>query len=273
MAWRRSSIAIMRFTERNTEGSSETDSVLGRAFALLTSFGPDDRSLTVTELARRTGLPKATVHRLASQLVDRGALERTGTALRLGMRLFELGQLVPRQRSLQEAALPLLGDLQVATSQTVHLAVLDGSEVVYVVKLPAAHGPDVPSRVGGRLPAHCTGVGKALLAYSPPHVLSAVVEAGLVRCTPRTIVMPGLLQRELADIRRRGVAYEREESAPGIGCVACPVLDARRQAVAAVSVTGWLMRMDVERMTSGVRTAALALSRGLASADATAGFR
>ena len=90
--------------------------------------------------------------------------------------------------------------------------------------------------------------------YSPPSVLAAVVEAGLVRRTPRTIVMPGLLQRELADIRRTGVAFEREESARGIACVACPVIDQSGRAVAAVSVTGWMMRMDVERMTSGVRT-------------------
>jgi DNA-binding IclR family transcriptional regulator len=239
------------------------NSVLGRAFSILTSYRPDDRSLTVSELARRTGLPKPTVHRLVIQLLDWGALERAGTAVRLGMRLFELGQLAPRQRSLQEAALPLLGDLQVATQQTVHLAVLDGTEVVYVVKLPGRNGPDVPSRVGGRMPAYCTGVGKALLAYSPPAVLSAVVAAGLVRHAPRTVVMPGLLQRELADIRRTGVAFEREESATGIACVACPVLDPAGTAVAAVSVTGWVMRMDAERMTSGVRTTALALSRGL----------
>jgi DNA-binding IclR family transcriptional regulator len=90
-----------------------------------------------------------------------------------------------------------------------------------------------------------------------------VVAAGLVRHTPRTIVMPGLLQRELADIRRTGVAYEREESTRGIACVACPVLDATGAAVAAVSVTGWVLRMDVEKMTSGVRTTTLALSRSL----------
>jgi DNA-binding IclR family transcriptional regulator len=203
------------------------------------------------------------VHRLVNQLLEWGALERTGVAMRLGMRLFELGQMAPRQRSLSDAAVPFLSDLQAATQQTVHLAVLEGSEVVYVVKLPGRNGPDVPSRVGGRMPAYCTGVGKALLAYSPPSVLSAVVGAGLVRRTPRTIVMPGLLQRELADIRRTGVAFEREESAPGIACVACPVIEQSGSAVAAVSVTGWIMRMDVERMTSGVRTTALALSRSL----------
>jgi DNA-binding IclR family transcriptional regulator len=253
----------VRSTERDGRAGGDLNTVLGRAFAILTSYRADDRSLTVTELTRRTGLPKPTVHRLVTQLLDWGALERTGTEVRLGMRLFELGQMAPRQRSLRDAALPLLGDLQTATQQTVHLAVLEGAEVVYVVKLPSRNGPEVPSRIGGRMPAYCTGVGKALLAHSPPAVLFAVVEAGLVRHTPRTVVMPGLLQRELADIRRTGVAFEREESARGIACVACPVLDERGSAVAAVSVTGWVMRMDVERMTSGVRTTALALSRSL----------
>jgi DNA-binding IclR family transcriptional regulator len=256
-------IVGVRSIQRDAGTDGELNTVLGRAFSILASYRPDDPSLTVSELARRTGLPKPTVHRLVTQLLDRGALERTGTSVRLGMRLFELGQLAPRQRSLHEAALPVLGDLQAATQQTVHLAVLDGVEVVYVVKLPGRNGPDVPSRVGGRMPAYCTGVGKALLAHSPPAVLSSVVAAGLVRHTPRTIVMPGLLQRELADIRRTGVAYEREESTRGIACVACPVLDATGAAVAAVSVTGWVLRMDVEKMTSGVRTTTLTLSRSL----------
>jgi DNA-binding IclR family transcriptional regulator len=179
------------------------------------------------------------------------------------MRLFELGSQVPRQRGLREAAAPFLADLFEATHETVHLAILDGVEVVYVQKLDSRGGPRVPSRVGGRLPAHCTGVGKAMLAFAPPARLDEVLAAGLRRRAPRTVVAPGLLRQELAEIRERGVAVEHEESSVGIACVAAPVLDADRIAVAAVSITGWANRLDPARFAPAVRTAALGVSRVL----------
>ena len=95
-------------------------------------------------------------------------------------------------------------DLHEATSETVHLAVLDGAEVVYVAIRPGRHGPRLPSRVGGRMPAHATGVGKAILAFSPPEVAAALIDAGLERRTPRTIADPGALRRELTRIRGSG---------------------------------------------------------------------
>jgi DNA-binding IclR family transcriptional regulator len=113
------------------------------------------------------------------------------------------------------------------------------------------------------MPAYCTGVGKALLAFSPPEVLRAVVEAGLARRTPHTVVLPGLLEREIKTVRARGLAYEHEESTPGIVCVASPVLGPDRRAVAAISIAGWASRLDTARVGPAVRTAALALSRQL----------
>jgi DNA-binding IclR family transcriptional regulator len=242
------------------------NSVLGRAFTLLTAFRVGDAELTLAELCRRTGLPKATAHRLLAELADWDVVERTPTGLRLGMRLFELGQLAPHQRGLREAAAPFLADLFEATHETVHLAILDGGnppEVVYLHKLDATSGPKVPSRIGGRMPAHCTGVGKAMLAFSPRPVLEQVLAAGLTRRTPRTVIAPGLLDRELAAIREHGVAEEHEESTVGIACVAAPVLDADGRALAAISITGWANRMDTRRFASAVRTAALGLSRTL----------
>jgi DNA-binding IclR family transcriptional regulator len=242
-------------------------SVLGRALTLLTAFRPGDAELTLAELARRTGIPKPTAHRLLTELARWDVVERTPTGMRLGMRLFELGQLAPRQRGLREAAAPYLADLFEATHETVHLAVLDGIEVVYVQKLDAVAGPRIPSRIGGRMPAYCTGVGKALLAFSSPDRLNEVLTAGLVRRTPRTVIAPGLLRRELAAVRSRGVAEEREESSVGIACVAAPVLDPGGRALAAISITGWAHRLDTARLAPAVRTAALGLTRTLRAGD------
>ena len=238
-------------------------SVLGRALTLLTAFRPGDAELTLAELARRTGLPKPTAHRMLAELAEWNVVERTPHGIRLGMRLFELGQLAPLQRGLREAAAPFLSDLFEATHETVHLAVPDGLDVVYVQKLPGAARAADSSRVGGRMPAYCTGVGKAMLAFAPPERLAAVVAAGLARRTPRTVVAPGLLAEELARIRERGVAEEHEESTVGIACVAAPVLDGGPHAVAAISITGWANRLDTARLAPAVRTAALGLSRAL----------
>jgi IclR family transcriptional regulator, acetate operon repressor len=237
--------------------------MLGRALALLSEFRSGEREVGLAELARRSGVAKPTAHRLLAELEGWMLVERTGRGYRLGLRLFELGQVVPRQRDLQETATPFLADLYEATRETVHLAVPDGAEVVYVQKLSAPGGPDIPSRLGGRMPAHCTGVGKALLAFGPPERLAAVLVAGLTRRTPRTLVLPGMLDKHLTAIRQRGLAEEHEESAHGVACVAAPVMDSSGVAIAAISIAGWSNRLDTRRVAPAVRTAALALSRAL----------
>jgi DNA-binding IclR family transcriptional regulator len=247
---------------RSTQRNSGPNSVLGRALCLLTAFSPGDAELTLAELCRRTGVAKPTAHRLLTELAGWNIVERTPTGLRLGLRLFELGGLVPRQRGLRDAAAPFLADLFEATHETVHLAVLEGVEVVYIHKIDGRRGPAVASRIGGRMPAYCTAVGKALLAHAGRDRLDAVLAAGLPRRTARTVVSPGLFHRELARVRRRGYAEEHEESSAGIACVAAPVLDAGR-AVAAISITGWASRLNTGRLAPAVRTAALGLTRVL----------
>lgn len=250
----------MRTAQRNDEADS---SAAARIVAVLAAFGPGDDSLGVSELARRTGLPKTTVHRLTGQMVEHGLLERAGRAVRLGLRLFEIGQLATRQRGLVEAARPLLADLREATRNTVHLAVLEGTEVVYLDVLRGPDAPRLPSRVGGRFPAHATGVGKAILAFSGPETVERVIGTGLPRVSPRTITSPVTLRRQLARIRDETTAYEREESGVGTVCVASPILDRSGHAVAAISISGWVNRMRVERLAPAVRTTALTLSRTL----------
>lgn len=236
-------------------------SMLGRGLSLLTVFRPGDDELTLAELSRRSGIHKPTAHRLVAELVAKGFLERTPSALRLGMRLFEIGQLAPLQRGIREAAAPYLADLLNATDETVHLAVLDQLDVVYLQKVDGSRAPAVPSRIGGRMPAHATAVGKAILAHSPYDRFAAVVATSPRRLTPRTIVAPGLLARELARIRERGFAEEHEEAVVGVACVAAAVIGESGYAIAALSITGWANKLDTDRLGPAVRTASLGFSR------------
>ncbi|XVQ13975.1 IclR family transcriptional regulator [Spirillospora sp. CA-255316] len=247
------------------------DTYLHRVVTVLNAFRAEENAVGAAELARRTGLPRSTVHRIALTLVEEGLLERHGSGVRLGLRLFEIGQRVPRQRALRDAALPYMSDLREATRQTVHLAVLEGREVVYVEILGSPGGPPMPSRVGGRLPAHATGVGKAILAFSPPEVARAVLDGGLPRLSERSTVAPGLLARELVGIRRAGVAYDHEESGQGVVCAASPVLGPGGEVLGALSVSGWSSRMRLDQVSPAVHTAALALSRTLGHRDGTLG--
>jgi IclR family transcriptional regulator, acetate operon repressor len=252
----------MRPTERN----GAPVSLLARATALLEAFDEGGPVLGLAELARRTGLPKSTVHRIAKELVSLRVLEHPDDAslegYRLGMWFFERGELVPSHRSLSDAALPIMEDLREATRQRIHLAVLDGVDVVYV-EILGARQHDVASRTGGRLPAHATGVGKVLLAYSSAATVRARIDAGLPQMTPRTIATPGGLTRELRKIRSVGMALDLEESHVGISCVAAPVFGVDRKVRAGLSVTGVTGSIDPVTLGPAVRTAAFTLSRTL----------
>jgi IclR family transcriptional regulator, acetate operon repressor len=244
-------------------GVDGAGAVAARLAALLTAFGPGDDSLGVSELSRRTGLPKSSAHRLIRHLLAQGLLERDGGAVRLGLKLFEIGQLATRQRGLVDAARPYLADLREATRNTVHLAVLEGTEVVYLDIVRGPDAPDLPSRIGGRFPAHATAVGKAILAFSPESVVEQVIDGGLRRLGPRTITAPGMLRKNLAKVRSEGLAHEREESGIGVICVASPLLDHEGTPRAAISLSGWSNRVRADRVAPAVRTTALTLSRTL----------
>ncbi|MDO5628225.1 MAG: IclR family transcriptional regulator, partial [Mobilicoccus sp.] len=217
--------------ERNAAG------VLDRLSAILESFDDSHQRLSLSELARRSGLPKSTTHRLVADLLRLELLEHLDGRLQLGMRIFELGELVPRRRGLVDAAAPFMTDLRSATGQTVHLAVLDDHEVVYLHIVAGTGAKRLPSRVGGRLPCHATGVGKAILAFSPSELVAAVLEAPLAKLSPYTIVRPAVLARELGTIHRSGISLDREESSVGTSCVAAPVLGPDGLALAAISVS------------------------------------
>ncbi|GAW51515.1 MULTISPECIES: IclR family transcriptional regulator [unclassified Nocardioides] len=197
--------------------------VTSRALALLGAFDGEHRRLTLTELAQRAELPLPTTHRLVGELVTWGALSRTGAGeYVVGRRLWDLGLLAPVQTGLREIASPYLHDLYGATLATVHLAVRDGTSVLYVDRLSGHASVPIVSTVGSRLPMHATGVGKVLLAHAPAEVQRAVL-SDLPRVTPYTITQPGLLRRQLAKVLRDDYATTTEEMSLGGCSVAVPV--------------------------------------------------
>lgn len=241
--------------------SSGPDSVLGKALALLRSFGPDEPVLTLAELTRRTGIAKPTVHRLARDLVDLHLLDKLDGGYQLSSGTFELGMRASAERTLLELSMPFLQDLYERTHETVHLGICDDHAVVYVGKIGGHRQAKSPSRIGGRMPLYCTAIGKVLLAHAGPEARAAVLTGPLQRRTPHTVVAPGLLRRQLDVVLETGVAHEREESSLGLLCVAAPVLDVDgRTALAAISVAGPVGRFRPELHETALRAAAQAFS-------------
>lgn len=243
------------------------DSSVSKALALLDALATAGSGVGVTELGRKVGVPKSTAFRLLSLLTEAGLVERRGTLYYLGRRLFELGSLVAevKPRSLRDISLAYLEDLYEITHETVHLGVLDGTDVLYLEKIHGHHPAQSPSRVGGRVPAHCAALGKAMLAFSPEQTVRSVIAQGFRPSTPYTIVLEDLFLKTLAEIRTAGVAFDREEARLGLTCVAAPILDARGVA-AAVSVSGSTLRFDPARFVEPVRHAALSISKEIADA-------
>ncbi len=240
---------------------SETPSaVIDRVSLVLDAFDGPGR-LTLAQIVRRTGLPRSSAHRMLERLVQLRWLRRNGRDYELGMRLVELGSLAVHQDRLHKAAIPRLHELHAATGLVVHLAVLDGTDVVYMEKVGDRMAAAIPTRVGGRRPAHCTAVGKAMLAFADD---ADTLEADLLpRLTKYSISTHAQLRNELLKVRSHGTAFDREESLPGLGCVAAPIGDPG-EAVAAVSVCGPMSRMMFDqRLVAPVRMAAMGIWRAV----------
>ncbi|AJE80531.1 IclR family transcriptional regulator [Streptomyces albus] len=242
-------------------------SAIGRAAAVLKEFRGSGRSLGVSALARRTGLPKATVHRLLVELTRVRLLDRVGTGYRPGLLLFELGQSTPPSRNLHTVARPHMDALHEATGHNVGLAVLQDRDVVYVDILRGRSAPRLPQLTGGRWPAHASCSGKAMLAHVTSELLQQFLAEPLPALTPQTITDPGQLRRELERARRSGSAYDRRESFPTVAGTASPLLAADGTVVGALSVSGLAGRINLSRLDAAVRTTALTISRDLAEAE------
>jgi DNA-binding IclR family transcriptional regulator len=237
-------------------------SSIRRALRVLAVFSTDRLEMSLSDLARRSGLPLTTTHRIVGELTRWGALERTPHGYQVGLRLWEVGALAPRGRRLREIAMPFLEDLFEATRQNVQLAVLDGMDVVYLERIAARDAVRVLTRVGGRLPLHATGVGLVLLAFADADFQERVLAMPMRQFTRRTIGSAAELRRVIAEVRHRGIAVSEGQITLDALSVAAPIYDAQRKVAAALSIvvpTGY----PVQEYVPAVHAAARGISRGL----------
>ncbi|MEV6153545.1 IclR family transcriptional regulator [Nonomuraea sp. NPDC052129] len=245
-------------------GGSQGRTVTSKVLAILGAFDSGHPQLTLTDLARRSGVPLSTVHRLVGELEEWQALSRAPDGrLRIGLRLWELGQLAPAK--LQDLAHPWLQELFASTGENVHLAVRDGLEVLYVDKVAGRRAVPIVSRTGGRLPMHPTGVGKALLAYEPEWFVRSYLDRVLERPTPHTITEPGRLARELATVRAQGYALTYEEMTLGSCSAAAPVLVDGRAIAALGMVLSSRRARELPRLVEPLLTAANGIAKACAA--------
>lgn len=247
---------------RNVD-SGGTASVL-KALQLLDVFRSGSSSMGVSELARRAGFPVSTAYRLLAYLVDGGFVVKEGTQYRLADKLFELGNQVAhsRRRGLREVAAPHLGELYRMTGATARLGVLDDRDVVIVDKIVGLQTLPAPTAVGGRVPATCSALGKAMLAHLPPQDMLRCLEEPLPRMTRHSITSPGLLHRQLVETRRTRLAFDREETILGQLCVATPLL-AQGKVIAAISLSLPTHRTDANSAATALLRAARQIESAL----------
>ncbi|HEX9033733.1 MAG TPA: IclR family transcriptional regulator [Streptosporangiaceae bacterium] len=196
-------------------------SMVERMTLILDAFAGPRARLTLEDVSRATHLPRSTAHRILDQLVRLNWLDHSSFGYSLGARALGFGCEDGAHAAIREAAASILHSLQLRTGMVVQLAVLDGPDVFYLDKAGGHFALSVPSRVGGRAPAHATALGKSMLAWMEPERVETLTGRRLQQLTSTTIADIGMLYQELWQIRqRRGVAFERGECFPGIACVA-----------------------------------------------------
>jgi DNA-binding IclR family transcriptional regulator len=242
--------------------------VLERALGLLNTLAEAQGELSLMELCERIKLHKSTVHRLISVLEQSRFVEKTSSGkYRLGLKLFELGSRAVAGLDLRERSRPHLERLAFETNETVHLCVLDEGEVLYLDKVEPDRSVRLSSSVGRRNPAHCTAVGKAIMAFLAESEVDSVIQHhGLRPFTKHTIITPAALKAELQEVRQVGYAKDWEEHEEGVKCLGAPVFDYSGKAVAAISLSGPAFRITDKSLNvfaTAVKSACAALSADL----------
>ena len=207
---------------------------------ILDLFGKDRPELGVTEVARALRIPKTTAQQMLATLSSIGLLRRTADRrYRLGWKVLALSDALLKSTEVRVEARQVMEHLVGRYGETVHLAVLDNDDVVYVDRVQGTHSVQVAlTWVGARLPGHCSAVGKVLLASRDSAEVAQIVERqGLTVYTERTIATLDDLEAQLAQANRDGFAYDEEESVPDLCCVAAPIRDFRGDVVAALSMS------------------------------------
>jgi DNA-binding IclR family transcriptional regulator len=238
-----------------------------RAFSILKLFIHGEREISASEISEELGLHRSTTFRFLATLTSSGFLEHNteNGKYRLGVASLELGTVFLRHNSLREIALSVLEFLRDESGETVHLAILDNHEVVYLEKLAGLHPIGLmSSRVGGRSPAYCTGLGKALLAFISAKKIEELYRSSeIIRHTDNTITDYEQFLTKMEEIRAKGFAVDDQEHEDGVMCIAAPVFD-QDGVVAAISIAGPSERiqskMADERLEEMVKKAAAMIS-------------
>ncbi|MDO1484624.1 IclR family transcriptional regulator [Rhodococcus rhodochrous] len=240
-----------------------TASVL-KALQLLDEFLSGEESMGVSDIARRAGVPTSTAYRLLAYLVESGFVSKEGTRYRPGDKLFELGNRVAhsRPRGLREQVAPYLGELYAVSGMTTRLAILDRADIVIVDKVVGLRTLPAPTAIGGRAPATCTALGKALLAFQPTDEVAKVLPDPLPRRTRHSITNLAILYRQFAETRATGLAYDKQESVLGQVCVAAPIV-CRGKAVAAISLSAPAVRVNLAHSEAALTRAVRQIERTL----------
>ncbi len=249
---------------------------LEKTLRILELVSESPKGLRLKEISEKTGFNKSTVYRFLVHLEREGYLIRNGSqAYVLGIKFIEMATRGNWVEGLRSVSWPFLLELQRAVPETVNLGVLDLDYVLYIEVLESPHAFRLVSTPGMKRPLHCTGLGKALLAFLPqPDQERLLAAFDFSRQTPRTITSPVRFRKELAQIRERGYAIDDEEAVVGSRCVAAPILDSKQRAIAAVSVAGptsRISRASVPSLTRSVMGTAAAVSAAIGTRKLSAG--
>jgi IclR family pca regulon transcriptional regulator len=222
---------------------------LQRGLEVIRAFDADARELTLSDVARRTGLSRAAARRFLLTLVDLGYVRTDARYFSLSPRVLELGYAYLSSLSLPEVAEPHLEALVAEVRESSSLSVLDGPDIVYVARVPVSRIMTVAINVGTRFPAHATSMGRVLLAgLAEPELDVYLEQAELQRLSPRTVTSPSALRTELRRVRDQGWSIVDQELEEGLRAVAAPVRDASAKVVAAINLSAHASRSSIESM-------------------------
>jgi IclR family transcriptional regulator, pca regulon regulatory protein len=225
---------------------------LERGLNVIRCFDADNADLTLTEVAQRTGLTRATARRVLLTLGELGYVSTNGRRFSLTPRVLDIGYAYLSSLNVQQIAQPYLESLSERVNESVSVTVLDGDDIIYVARVPTKRIMTISLGLGSRLPAHCTSMGRVLLAELPPAQLHAVVPDRLEPHTEHTIRTRAALEAELATVRRQGWALVDEELEVGLRSLAAPLRDASGRAVAAMNVSTHAGRTTVDEIRSHI---------------------
>ncbi|GIH92366.1 IclR family transcriptional regulator C-terminal domain-containing protein [Planobispora siamensis] len=227
--------------------SSDHVQSLARGLAVIRAFSAAAPELTLSEVARATGLTRAAARRFLLTLVDLGYVRTDGRLFALSPRVLELGYAYLSSLSLPEVAEPHLERLVAEVHESASVAVLDGEDVVYVSRVATTRIMRVTINIGTRFPAHCTSMGRVLLAWLPPDELDAYLERAELRAfTSRTVTEPAVLRAELARVRSQGWSMVDQELEEGLRSIAVPLRERSGRVAAAMNVSSHASRTTAE---------------------------